>query len=71
MQRVQPEIKHISSCDELKKKVNLYKINGIYFGNTNVALYQRFEEYSKIKSGYLFFSADGACGKSFGGSGDN
>jgi len=71
MQRVQPEIKHMASCDELKKKVDLYKINAIYFGQTNGALYQRFEETSNIKSGYLFFSADGACGKSFGGSGEN
>ena len=36
----------MSSCDDLKKKVGLYKINAIYFGQPSGPLFEKFEDAS-------------------------
>lgn len=66
MRQVFPGIKHMA-CHDLKLKVELYKLNAIYFGHKGGALFEEFELASNLKSGYLFFTADEACGNSFGG----
>lgn len=70
MRQLFPGIRHMV-CHDLKLKVELYKTNAIYFGKKEGALYEEFELASNLKSGYLFFTADEACGNSFGGSEGN